>query len=152
MKSFTAIILTALLGSAAAAPLEPRVDAQEFDVSELTAGCIPHGTLCTIRFKVATNQMPYATECSFSGTPLGSSSLPDTGFATCTDPSIIWSFRRVQTAGATGPAPFYELALSNAGQNIAAAKFWPASDYPILQSGASFYQQYTGEQRFVIHQ
>lgn len=50
MKSFAAIILTALLGSAVAAPIEPRVDAQEFDVSEFTAGCIPHGTLCTYAF------------------------------------------------------------------------------------------------------
>jgi hypothetical protein len=44
---FTAAIFSALLGSAVAAPLEARIVAQEFDVSEFSAGCVPHGTQCS---------------------------------------------------------------------------------------------------------
>jgi hypothetical protein len=46
MKSI-ALVAAALLGSAVAAPLEARIVAQEFDVSEFTAGCVPHGTQCS---------------------------------------------------------------------------------------------------------
>jgi len=45
MKSTT--VLAALAGVAAAAPLEPRIVAQEFDVVDFTAGCQPHGSLCS---------------------------------------------------------------------------------------------------------
>ena len=48
MKFATLLSLTSgLLTSALAAPLEARVDAQEFDVSGFTAGCLPHGTQCS---------------------------------------------------------------------------------------------------------
>jgi len=45
---FVATALAALTGAAvaSAAPLEARIVAQEFDVSEFSAGCIPHGTQC----------------------------------------------------------------------------------------------------------
>jgi hypothetical protein len=43
-----AILVSTLLGSAAlAAPLETRIVAQEFDVSDFSAGCVPHGTQCS---------------------------------------------------------------------------------------------------------
>ncbi|KAK4197979.1 hypothetical protein QBC40DRAFT_267144 [Triangularia verruculosa] len=148
MKSLTTILLTALLGTTATA-------AQGFNISEFTAGCIPHGTLCTIRFLVTTTgQTSPPAECGFSGTPLGSSSLPDTGFAACAgDPSIIWSFRRVQTAEVAGVAPFYELALASAEGGVpAASRFWAGEEFPLKQSGAAFYQQFVGEGGFVVGQ
>jgi hypothetical protein len=43
----TSILFSSLLGSALAAPLETRIVAQEFDVSEFSAGCVPHGTQCS---------------------------------------------------------------------------------------------------------
>ncbi len=46
MKSI-AVIAAAILGFAVAAPLEARIVAQEFDVSEFKAGCVPHGIVCT---------------------------------------------------------------------------------------------------------
>ena len=41
------VALTAFIGTALAAPLEARIVAQEFDVSDFTAGCVPHGTQCS---------------------------------------------------------------------------------------------------------
>ncbi|KAK4162909.1 hypothetical protein QBC43DRAFT_301651 [Cladorrhinum sp. PSN259] len=148
---FTTILATTtgLLTSALAAPLEARVVAQEFDVREFSAGCLPHGTLCNISFKVATNQQAFPTTCSFSGTPLGSSSLPDVGFTPCQDPSIAWSFRRVPSSE-SGQPPFYELALVTAEQSLAAAKFFPGSEFPLVNAGSSFYQQYNGAAAFVV--
>jgi len=43
----TPILFSGLVGSALAAPLEVRIVAQEFDVSEFSAGCVPHGTQCS---------------------------------------------------------------------------------------------------------
>ncbi|KAK0649930.1 hypothetical protein B0T16DRAFT_428456 [Cercophora newfieldiana] len=144
----TSALFSALLGSAMAAPLETRIVAQEFDVSEFTAGCVPHGTQCSIAFNVATNQMPYQTHCTFTGAPLGTGSLPDVGFTKCQDPTIIWSFRRV-IAG-DGAAPFYEFALATAEQSLAASTFFPGSDFPLINAGSSFHQQFTGNGRFVV--
>ncbi|KAK5655213.1 hypothetical protein OQA88_6112 [Cercophora sp. LCS_1] len=142
------LALTALIGTALAAPLEARIVAQEFDLSEFTAGCVPHGTQCSISFKVATNQMPYPTTCTFTGPPLGVGSLPDVGFTACQDPIISWSFRSVPSG--SGPAPFYELALVTAEQSLAAAKFFPASDFPRVNDGSTFHQTFIGEKRFVV--
>ncbi|KAK4225145.1 hypothetical protein QBC38DRAFT_457601 [Podospora fimiseda] len=140
---------TTLLTSALAAPLEPRVVAKSFSVSEFSAGCLPHGTLANIGFKVATNEQPFSTTCSFSGQPLGTSSLPDVPFTACADPSIAWSFRRV-TADPFGLAPFYELTLVTAEQSLAAAKFFPGSEFPLINAGSSYYQQYNGTTLFVV--
>jgi len=101
-----------------------------------------------IGFKVATNQMPYPTQCSFTGAPLGVGSLPDVGFAACQDASIIWSFRRVISGD--GAAPFYELALADAEQSLAASKFFTSSDFPIVRDGSSYHQTFTGNNRFVV--
>ncbi|KAK1750337.1 hypothetical protein QBC47DRAFT_393938, partial [Echria macrotheca] len=143
--------LSTILGSglfavALAAPLEARIDAQEFDVSDFTAGCVPHGSLCSISFKVATNQMPFQTDCTFSG--LGGGSIPDVPFTACADPSIVWSFRGV-TVG-SGPSQFYELALATADENLALSTFFPASDFPRINDGSSFHQTFTGNPRFVV--
>ncbi|KAK0712478.1 hypothetical protein B0T26DRAFT_741600 [Lasiosphaeria miniovina] len=148
MKSF-AILAAALLGSAvSAAPVEPRVVAQEFDVTGFSAGCVPHGTQCSIGFQVASNETPFPTTCTFTGAPLGVGSLPDVGFTACADPSVAWSFRAVPVG--SGAAPFYELALATAEQSLAAAKFFPASDFPIVNDGSSFHQTYTGAGSFVV--
>jgi hypothetical protein len=92
--------------------------------------------------------MPYPTQCSFTGAPLGSSSIPDVGFTTCQDPSIIWSFRRVISGD--GAAPFYELALATAEQSLAASNFFPGSDFPLIRDGSSFHQTFTGTNGFVV--
>ena len=43
-----AILVSTLLGSTVlAVPLETRIVAQEFDVSDFSAGCVPHGTQCS---------------------------------------------------------------------------------------------------------
>ncbi|KAK0614649.1 hypothetical protein B0T14DRAFT_312159 [Immersiella caudata] len=144
----TSILFAGLASSAVAAPLDARIVAQEFDVSEFSAGCVPHGTQCSIGFKVATNQMPYPTQCTFTGAPLGSSSIPDVGFTTCQDPSIIWSFRRVIVGD--GVAPFYEFALATAEQSLAASTFFPGSQFPLIRDGSSFHQTFTGDNRFVV--
>lgn len=92
--------------------------------------------------------MPYPTSCTFTGAPLGIGSLPDMGFTKCQDPSIIWSFRRV-IAG-DGAAPFYEFALATTEQSLAAAKFFTTSEFPLINDGSSFHQQFTGDARFVV--
>ncbi|KAK3380899.1 hypothetical protein B0H63DRAFT_415629 [Podospora didyma] len=148
MKSF-AILAAALLGSvASAAPVEPRVVAQEFDVSDFSAGCIPHSSQCSISFKVASNQTPFPTTCSFFGQGLGVGSLPDVGFTACADASVVWSFRAVHIGD--GQAPFYELALATAEQSLAASKFFPASDFPYIDDKSSVHQSYSGPNLFVV--
>jgi len=92
--------------------------------------------------------MPYQAKCTFTSAPLGVGSLPDVGFAKCQDPSIIWSLRRV-IAG-NGAAPVYELALADADQSLAAAKFFPASEFPIIRDGSSYHQTFTGDGRFIV--
>lgn len=101
-----------------------------------------------IGFKVATNQVPYPTQCSFTGTPLGVGSLPDVNFTPCQDACIVLSFRGVTTG--VGPAAFYELALATAEQSLAASKFFPVSDFPRINDGSSFHQQFIGNPRFVV--
>ncbi|KAK3356433.1 hypothetical protein B0T25DRAFT_135586 [Lasiosphaeria hispida] len=147
MKISPLAIVTGLVAAATAAPLDPRVVAQEFDVSEFSAGCVPHGTQCSISFRVATNQMPFSTQCTFTGAPLGASSLPDVGFSACQDTSIAWSFRAVPVSGGT---PFYELALATAEQSLAASNFFPASEFPRINDGSSSHQTFTGGSRFVV--
>ncbi|KAK3998124.1 hypothetical protein QBC44DRAFT_313908 [Cladorrhinum sp. PSN332] len=138
---------TTLLTSALASPLSTRQTGQQFSITTFTAGCIPHGTLCTINFDLSTPNLSNPTTCSFSGQPLGSSSLPDTPFAACSDPSVAWSFRRV-TPNEFGQAPFYELAVVTG--TAAAAKFLAGSEFPLLNAGSSFYQSYTGPSAFVL--
>jgi len=92
--------------------------------------------------------MPFPTQCTFTGAPLGVGSLPDVGFTACQDASIVWSFRRV-TVG-DGPAAFYELALATAEQSLAASKFFSAAQFPLINDGSSFHQQFNGEARFVV--
>ena len=95
--------------------------------------------------------MPFQTHCTFTGAPLGSSSLPDVGFAagTCADKTINWSFRAVANGDAK---PFaYELALVDSEQSLAASKFFIAEAFPLVNAGSSFYQTFTGEGRFVVH-
>ncbi|KAK0750503.1 hypothetical protein B0T18DRAFT_320708 [Schizothecium vesticola] len=156
MKTTSLFLTAGLLATSLATPLTPRADdkkivAQEFDVSSFTAGCVPHGTQCSISFDVATNQMPFQTHCTFTGAPLGSSSLPDVGFAagTCADKTINWSFRAVANGDAK---PFaYEFALVDSEQSLAASKFFIAQAFPLVNAGSSYYQTFTGEGRFVVH-
>ena len=92
--------------------------------------------------------MPYQTQCTFTGQPLGVGSLPDVGFAACQDASIVWSFRAIPVGN--GPAPFYEFTLATAEQSLAAAKFFPAADFPRINDGSSYHQTFTGANRFVV--
>lgn len=87
--------------------------------------------------------MPYPTECSATERAVGVGSLPDFGFITCKDPAIVFSLRAVQSS-------WYELALADADQSLAAAKFFLATDFPRLNDGSTYHQQFTGTTRFVV--
>ena len=105
-------------------------------------------SLVSVFFQVATNQDPYQTNCSFvSATAF---TIPDVPFTACDNPSYIFSFRSVKVGGNPGTAPFYELALADADESLVAAKFFAASDFPVLNAGSTVYQQYTGPTRFVV--
>jgi hypothetical protein len=100
-----------------------------------------------VSFQVATNQDPFPTNCTFSTN--AAFNIPDVPFTACDDPNYIWSLRAVR-AGSTGTAPFYELALSDASESLAASKFFSSSDFPVMNAGSTVFQQYTGPTRFVV--
>ncbi|KAL1858925.1 hypothetical protein Daus18300_009795 [Diaporthe australafricana] len=133
-----------LLALASATPIKTRTIAQEFDVSEFSAGCIPHGTLCSFSFNVATNQMPYQTNCNASFTV--AYNLPNVDFTACADPSIVWAFRGIPDATTSN----YTLTLLDADQSLAAVKIWDIADFPVINAGSTVYQQYSGPARFVV--
>jgi len=90
--------------------------------------------------------MPFTTQCS--ATALAAGSVPDIPFTACADASVIFSFQNVGTG--PGAISNYILILADADQSLAAAKFWPASDFPHINDGSSTHQQYAGEKSFVV--
>ncbi|KAF3769019.1 hypothetical protein M406DRAFT_327426 [Cryphonectria parasitica EP155] len=157
----TTLAVGLLAPAASATPIEKRIIAEQFDVSDFYAGCEPHGTLCSgaerktrtpsrpnksFSFQVATNQDPFPTTCNASF--ITAYTLPDVPFTACQDPSYIWSFQAVAVSG-TSPAN-YTLLLADASEALAAAKFWDAVEFPVLVDGAASYQEYTGPTLFVV--
>lgn len=91
--------------------------------------------------------MPSTTACS-ANFPTVAFELPNVPFTACADPSIIFSLQAIGLSEAD--ASNYTLILADAEQSLAAAKIWPASNFPIVNAGSTVYQQYNGETRFVV--
>lgn len=147
----------------------------QFFITSFSASCTPHGegcscvdshkrqishpagprrssllTLCNrFRFDVATNaslSSPVTCSASFNDVAM---ELPLVPFTLCTeDHTIVWGWAPMGPPN--GTATDYSLMLTDSEWGLAAAKIWPASDYPMARSGASMYQEFNGSASFTM--
>lgn len=70
-------------------------------------------------------------------------------FTYCTsDRTIVWGWAPIGPPNGTATA--YSLIITDTSLGLKAAKLWDAADFPLVTSGATVFQNYTGEQSFDI--
>lgn len=98
-------------------------------------------------FDVATNaSLSSSVSCSASFDDVAVE-LPLVPFTLCTeDHTIVWGWAPMGPPN--GTATDYSLMITDSELGLAAAKIWPASEYPMVRSGAAQYQEYNGTASF----
>ncbi|KAJ4385721.1 hypothetical protein N0V93_010150 [Gnomoniopsis smithogilvyi] len=135
-------------GSGSPEPVITSCPAQ-FSITSFSASCTPHGEGCSFSFDVATNasfDSPISCGASFDDVSI---QLPLVPFTLCTDNhTIVWGWAPIGPPN--GTATDYSLIIADSALNLAAAKIWDASDYPMVALGATESQIFNGSASFTM--